>query len=163
MTSLLKGRKTQTQAKTFVCFSSQLFKIKYLVFRQLRQMRRKHLFHACVMCFVSFLYQALSPLKIVWKIRGSGQIKDIKIGSCDFHCDTLHQSMAWQVCPIYNVLSSPCVCLRHRCCHCGLLTFSTLKQLHRFAKNFVWMFLVYPSTKFVKTKVLPQFFLWNFR
>ena len=36
---------------------------------------------------------------------------------------------------------------------------SSLKPLHGFASNFVWMFLGWTPTKFVKIVVLPLFFL----
>ena len=36
---------------------------------------------------------------------------------------------------------------------------SSLKPLHRFASNFVWMFLGWTPTKFVKIGVLPLFFM----
>ena len=36
---------------------------------------------------------------------------------------------------------------------------SPLKPLHGFASNFVWMFLGWTSTKFVKIGVLPLFFM----
>ena len=35
---------------------------------------------------------------------------------------------------------------------------SSLKPLHGFASNFVWMFLGWTPTKFVKIRVLPLFF-----
>ena len=40
----------------------------------------------------------------------------------------------------------------------GFLT-SSLEPLHGFASNFVWMFLGWISTKFVKIGVLPLFFM----
>ena len=36
---------------------------------------------------------------------------------------------------------------------------TSLKPLHRFASNFVWMFLGWTPTKFVKIGVLPLFFM----
>ena len=36
---------------------------------------------------------------------------------------------------------------------------SSLKPLHGFASNFVWMFLWWTPTKFVKIGVLPLFFM----
>ena len=36
---------------------------------------------------------------------------------------------------------------------------SSLKSLHRFASNFVWMFLRWTPTKFVKIGLLPLFFI----
>ena len=36
---------------------------------------------------------------------------------------------------------------------------SSLETLHRFASNFVWMFLWWTPTKFVKIGVLPLFFM----
>ena len=36
---------------------------------------------------------------------------------------------------------------------------TSLKPLHRFASNFVWMFLWWTPTKFVKIGVLPLFFM----
>ena len=39
-----------------------------------------------------------------------------------------------------------------------LLT-SSIEQLHGFASNFVWMFLGWTPTKFVKIGVLPLFFM----
>ena len=36
---------------------------------------------------------------------------------------------------------------------------SSLKPLHGFASNFVWMFLGWTPTKFVKIGVLPLFFM----
>ena len=36
---------------------------------------------------------------------------------------------------------------------------SSLKPPHRFASNFVWMFLGWTPTKFVKIGVLPLFFM----
>ena len=36
---------------------------------------------------------------------------------------------------------------------------SSLKTLHGFASNYVWMFLSWTPTKFVKIKVLPLFFM----
>ena len=42
----------------------------------------------------------------------------------------------------------------------NFFSFSTsLKPLHGFASNFVWMFLGWTPTKFVKTGVLPLFFM----
>ena len=43
----------------------------------------------------------------------------------------------------------------------NFLSFSTsfLKPLHGFASNFVWMFLGWTPTKFVKIGVLPLFFM----
>ena len=42
----------------------------------------------------------------------------------------------------------------------NFLVFSTsLKPLHGFASNFVWMFLGWTPTKFVKIGVLPLFFM----
>ena len=40
---------------------------------------------------------------------------------------------------------------------------SSLKPLHGFASNFVWMFLGWTPTKIVKIRVLPLFFmeLWG--
>ena len=40
----------------------------------------------------------------------------------------------------------------------GFLT-SSLEPLHGFASNFVWMFLGWTPTKFVKIRVLPLFFM----
>ena len=36
---------------------------------------------------------------------------------------------------------------------------SSLKPLHGFTSNFVWMFLEWTFTKVVKIRVLPQFFM----
>ena len=43
-------------------------------------------------------------------------------------------------------------------CNIPLLT-STLEPLHGFASNFVWMFLGWTPTKFVKIGMLPIFFM----
>ena len=43
-------------------------------------------------------------------------------------------------------------------CNIPLLT-SSLEPLHGFASNFVWMFLEWTPTKFVKIGVLPLFFM----
>ena len=43
-------------------------------------------------------------------------------------------------------------------CNNPLLT-SSLELLHGFASNFVWMFLGWTPTKFVKIVVLPLFFM----
>ena len=43
-------------------------------------------------------------------------------------------------------------------CNISLLT-SSLEPLHGFASNFVWMFLGWTPTKFVKIGVLPLFFM----
>ena len=43
-------------------------------------------------------------------------------------------------------------------CNISLLT-SSLEPLHGFASNFVWMFLRWTPTKFVKIGVLPLFFM----
>ena len=43
-------------------------------------------------------------------------------------------------------------------CIISLLT-SSLEPLHGFASNFVWMFLRWTPTKFVKIGVLPLFFM----
>ena len=43
-------------------------------------------------------------------------------------------------------------------CNIPCLT-SSLKPLHRFASNVVWMFLGWTPTKFVKIGVLPLFFM----
>ena len=42
-------------------------------------------------------------------------------------------------------------------CNIPLLTY--LEPLHRFASNFVWMFLGWTPTKFVKIRVLPLFLM----
>ena len=43
-------------------------------------------------------------------------------------------------------------------CNISLLT-SSLEPLHGFASSFVWMFLRWTPTKFVKIGVLPLFFM----
>ena len=43
-------------------------------------------------------------------------------------------------------------------CNIPLLT-SSIESLHGFASNFVWMFLGWIPTKFVKIGVLPLFFM----
>ena len=43
-------------------------------------------------------------------------------------------------------------------CNISFLT-SSLELLHRFASNFVWMFLGWTPTKLVKIGVLPLFFM----
>ena len=40
-----------------------------------------------------------------------------------------------------------------------IVSTSSLKPLHGFATNFVWMFLGWTLTKFVKIRVLPLFFM----
>ena len=40
-----------------------------------------------------------------------------------------------------------------------VIPFFSLKPLHGFASNFVWMFLGWTPTKFVKMGVLPLFFM----
>ena len=42
---------------------------------------------------------------------------------------------------------------------CNILFLTSLEPLHRFASNFVWMFLWWIPTKFVKIGVLPLFFM----
>ena len=42
-----------------------------------------------------------------------------------------------------------------------ILFLTSLKPNHRFDSNFVWMFLVWTPTKFVKIWVLPLV-LWDF-
>ena len=44
-------------------------------------------------------------------------------------------------------------------CYIPFLT--SLKPKHRFASTFLWMFLDWTPTKFIKIGVRP-FFLWNF-
>ena len=41
----------------------------------------------------------------------------------------------------------------------SLCNISSLELLYRFASNFVWMFLGWTPTKFVKSGVLPLFFM----
>ena len=43
-------------------------------------------------------------------------------------------------------------------CNIPLLT-SSIEPLHGFASNFVWMYLGWTPTKFVKIRVLPLFFM----
>ena len=48
------------------------------------------------------------------------------------------------------------------CLHPHVVLFlftSFLEPLHRFASNFVWMFLGWTATKFIKISVLPLFFM----
>ena len=45
----------------------------------------------------------------------------------------------------------------HTQCRRFLVSTSSLKPLHVFASNFVWMFLGWTPTKFVKIGVLPLF------
>ena len=45
-------------------------------------------------------------------------------------------------------------------CNIPFLT-SSLELLHRFDSNFVWMFLPWTATKFVKFGLLP-YFSWNY-
>ena len=43
--------------------------------------------------------------------------------------------------------------------HHSYILISSLEPLHGFASNFVWMFLRWTPTKFVKIGVLPLFFM----
>ena len=42
---------------------------------------------------------------------------------------------------------------------CNIPLLTSLEPLHDFTLNFVWMFLGWTPTKFVKIGMLPQFFM----
>ena len=95
----------------------------------------------------------------------------MKSGST-MHRNRVHQVCSNQVCMTYfhRIMLMSSVVTQHAYLQCISMSLcnttflNCLELLHGFASNFVWMFLRWTPTKFVKIRVLPLFFmeLWVF-